>query len=204
MPSVEMAIRDAVAAWLGTLRFGASSFALSVVRGRHPAPDDTVTLPAAALIFSGRYDNRPPEEVPGSRGPEEGDGTYLEQTGELVGQVSIVLFAAGDQQADEVVEGIEQALCDPAEKVPRLVLRATTYHNQTVTLRRSEVQTALWRDTAGTGVWRPIFVCDASCPVVRQRGAADLLPRIDLMSAPPATLTFQIDPVEGTTTETEE
>lgn len=200
--SAEAGLRDAVGLWLGTLTFdpldGGATYNLAAVLPRPPGAGVTLSYPTVALSGDFRHDNRPPVAIESTRDPDEGDGVVLEKTGELRGSLTLLVYAASEDQADEILGTIEQALCPTTEQVARLRLTATEYHDQVVVLRRRDVRPVLVADTAGKGVWKPALVCDASINVVREIGAADFQPLLGLTVGGDGE--YLIDPIEGTTT----
>ncbi|MDP3940613.1 MAG: hypothetical protein Q8R92_21070 [Deltaproteobacteria bacterium] len=199
--SAQNAIRDTLGAWLEGLSFtpinGGAAYQLAAVRARGPQSGDVVQYPSAAILVDGGYTDQAPVEVRGTRAPDEGDGTYLEKTGEFGGEATIALYANDPEQEDELLAGIEHALVPAGSQVPRLVLTAIGYHNRKVTVRRREVRPVRFQETAQHAVWRTVIVCGVAIDVVRIVPAADLVPQLDLSIDGGDEIA--IDPVEGTT-----
>jgi hypothetical protein len=141
--------------------------------------------------------------VTGSRDPAEGDGTYLEKTGEFRGTATVYLFAGSVDQEDELCAGIEDALVPRADvdedALPRLLLTASTYHDVPVRVHRRTCRLTRADETPRPDMWLPVFELGVAIPVVRERTAADFLPRVDLTVDGDGE--YRIDAGEGTTTE---
>lgn len=180
--SAQKAICATVGAWLAGLsieRADGSTYTFPAVLAQLPDPAEKMTYPKAVLIAALDYDNCEPHEQRNSRTPATGTGVYLEKTGELAGQLTILLFGKDDDQEDELVGAVEQALVPGGAEVPRVLLTATDYYDQVVTLRRQGFRPATHVGTMGMAVWRPSFICGVSCDVVRERVAEDFQPQVD-------------------------
>lgn len=209
--SASNALRDTVAAWIESLLVepidGGDDYEITA-RPRPPGPGDTVTYPMVAIVPTLAYRNRAPEEIPGSRSPTEGAGTYLELTGQLDGTIDLVIYANTEDQEDEVTGALESALMPDddasASGVGRLATRgilltADDYHDQPVRVARKSIRSAPFRETEAMAVWRPIITCDVAIPVVREKVSADMLPIVGLTVDDDGE--YEIDIDEGTTTE---
>lgn len=199
------AMRDRLGEWLATLQFtplgGGAAYAFEAVRSRPPQPGDAIEMPMAAVVMGKttiewRHGAEP---VRDSRSPSDGDGVVVNRLGSASAQAMIVVFAASEDQEDEISGALALALAPENSITPRLDLACPNHHGAILTTRLLAVTDVNTADSL-EGVWRPAFQVSMEMPLLRGEDAMDLLPQITLDVEDGATV-LDLDIDEGTTTD---